>query len=75
MSLRSSTDVAGSKKSEQDQRRSNVYCQHSGLEHVIFNYIKDDSIPDGDGQIACGSVSCILGDKGAEARKRVRRGA
>jgi hypothetical protein len=35
-----------------------VYCQISGLEDVIFNdFIKDDLIPSGDGQVASGSAS------------------
>ena len=74
MSSSSSTDVVGSNRSAQDQSRSNVYCQHSGLENVIFSdIIKDDSIPEGDGQVARGSVCCLLGDRRAEARKRARK--
>jgi hypothetical protein len=38
--------------------RSNVYSQLSGLEDVFFNdFIKDDFIPEGDGQVASGSAS------------------
>jgi hypothetical protein len=38
---------------EYHQDRSNVYFQLSGLEDVVFNYfIKDDFIPEGDGQVA-----------------------
>ena len=34
-----------------------MYCQISGLEDVIFNdFIKDDLIPSGDGQVASGSA-------------------
>ena len=34
----------------------NVYSQLSGLEDVVFNdFIKDDFIPEGDGQVASGS--------------------
>jgi hypothetical protein len=46
------------RSSAQEQIRSNVYCQISGLEDVIFNdFIKDDLIPSGDGQVASGSAS------------------
>ncbi len=38
---------------EYHQDRSNVYSQLSGLEDVVFNFfIKDDFIPEGDGQVA-----------------------
>ena len=36
----------------------NVYFQLSGLEDAVFNdFIKDDFIPEGDGQVASGSAS------------------
>ena len=36
----------------------NVYSQLSGLEDVVFNdFIKDDFIPEGDGEVASGSTS------------------
>ena len=36
----------------------NVYSQLSELEDVVFNdFIKDDFIPEGDGQVASGSAS------------------
>ena len=35
-----------------------MYSQLSGLEDVVFNdFIKDDCIPEGDGQVASGSAS------------------
>ena len=35
-----------------------MYSQLSGLEDVVFNdFIKDDFIPEGDGQVASGSAS------------------
>ncbi len=35
-----------------------VYSQLSGLEEVVFSvFIKDDFIPEGDGQVASGSAS------------------
>ena len=35
-----------------------VYSQLSGLEDVVFNdFIKDDCIPEGDGQVASGSAA------------------
>ena len=39
-------------------RSAHIYSQLSGLEDVVFNdFIKDDCIPEGDGQIASGSAS------------------
>ena len=40
------------------QTTSNVYSQLSGLEDVVFNdFIKDDFIPEGHGQVTSGSAS------------------
>jgi len=40
------------------QTTSNVYSQLSGLEDVVFNdFIKDDFIPEGHGQVTSGSES------------------
>jgi hypothetical protein len=41
-----------------EQVRSNVYTILSGLEDVVFNdFIEDDFIPEGDGQVVSGSAS------------------
>ena len=41
-----------------DHTTRNVYSQLSRLEDVVFNdFIKDDFIPEGDGQVASGSAS------------------
>jgi hypothetical protein len=58
----------------------NVYSQLSGLEDMVFNdFIKDDFIPEDDGQVESGSVSLpdpvvSVGDishyRGADTRKR-----
>jgi hypothetical protein len=40
-----------------DNATRNVYSQLSGLEDVVFNdFIKDDFIPEGHGQVASGSA-------------------
>ena len=37
-----------------------IYSQLSGLEDVVFNdFIKDDFIPEGHGQVALGSASFL----------------
>jgi hypothetical protein len=44
--------------SRKAQGRSNVYSQLSGLEDVVFSdFIKDDFISEGDGQVASGCAS------------------
>jgi len=53
---RSSAGVTRPSRSAQGTR--NVYSQLSGLEIVVFNdFIKDDFISEGDGQVASGSAS------------------
>ncbi len=48
--------VTGPSRSTRD--RSNVYSQLSGLEDVVFNdFIEDDFIQEGYGQVASGSTS------------------
>ena len=47
----SSSSAGVTRPSRSAQGRSNVYSQLSGLEDVVFNdFIKDDFIPEGDGQ-------------------------
>ena len=55
----SSRNTAGvTRPSRRVQDRSNVCSQLSGLEDVVFNdFIKDDFIPEGDGQVASGCES------------------
>ena len=70
-----SRSSAGPKRpSRSAQDRSNVYSHLSGLEDVLFNdFIKDDFIPEGDGQVASGSASLpdsVALETGAEPRKR-----
>ena len=56
MPSRSSAGVTQPSKSAQG--RNNVYSQLSGLEDVGFNdFIKDDFIQEGDGQVASGNAS------------------
>jgi hypothetical protein len=56
MPSRSSAGVTQPSKSAQGRR--NVYSQLSGLEDVGFNdFIKDDFIQEGDGQVASGNAS------------------
>jgi hypothetical protein len=56
MSSRSTAGVTRGSRSVQGT--SNVYSQLSRLEDVGFNdFIKDDCIPQGDGQVASGSAS------------------
>jgi hypothetical protein len=56
MPSRSSAGVTRPSKSAQG--RSNVYSQLSGLEDVVFNdFIKDDFIQEGGGQVASGNCS------------------
>jgi len=56
----SSCSAGVTTRSAQDQSRINVYCQLSGLEDVVMNdFIKDDLIPDGDGQVATGFASLL----------------
>jgi len=39
---------------------SNMYSQLSGLEDTVFHdFVKNDCIPDGDGQVASGSASLL----------------
>ena len=53
-----SRDSQGSRVPRIAQTTRNVYSQLSGLEDVTFNdFIKDYFIPEGDGQVASGSVS------------------
>jgi hypothetical protein len=48
----------GSRASRRDHETRNVYSQLSGLEDTVFNdFIKDNCIPGGDGQVASGSAS------------------
>jgi hypothetical protein len=56
MPSRSTAGVTRSSRSAQGT--SNVYSQLSGLEDVVFNdFIKDDFLPEGHGQVASGSAS------------------
>jgi hypothetical protein len=56
MSSRSTAGVTRGSRSAQGT--INVYSQLSGLEDVVFNdFIKDDFIPEGGGQVASGSAS------------------
>ena len=58
MTSRNSTGVTLPRRNTQG--KSNVYSQVSGLEDVVFNdFIKDDFIQEGDGQVASGSASQI----------------
>jgi hypothetical protein len=57
MPSRSSAGVA-TRPSRSAQGTSNVYSQLSGLEDVVFNdFIKNNCIPEGDGQVESGSAS------------------
>ena len=45
------------KQQTTEQGRSNVYCHLSGLEDAVLNdFIKDDFIPEANGQVASGSA-------------------
>ena len=51
-------DSQGTRVSRNVHTTRNVYSQLSGLEDVVFNdFIKDDFIPEGDGQVEVGSES------------------
>ena len=55
---RSSAGVTRPIRSAQSRGNVCVYSQLSGLEDVVFNdFIKDDFIPEGDGQVTSGSAS------------------
>ena len=56
----SSCSAGVTTRSAQDQSRIYVYCQLSGLEDVVMHdFINDDLIPDGDGQVATGFASLL----------------
>ncbi len=58
MRMLSRSSAGVTRPSRSAQGRSNVYSQLSGLEDVVFNdFIEDDFIPQGHGQVASGSAS------------------